>query len=170
MTITITCPHGFGETDRSRCVDRVACLLPHLVCVTCPVPVALIAIDGMDADAVAGRLTRLLSSAWTPPVVPRKCTRPFNGSMPRGKALALALRRTLGLGKAKQPAPAKVGLAKLLRDYRRLDRAPHLADVEHLRRALRQCGLPMTAAGNSFVVEACDHVRAFVRSYYKEAA
>lgn len=69
--ISITCPNGFGETDRARCLDRAACLLPPLACLLCNIPVALIAQGGTDPvnRKLAARLPGLISCPWKAPKV-----------------------------------------------------------------------------------------------------
>ena len=66
MPTSITCPYGLGETDRTRCVDRMP---GSERCLRCPVPVALIASSGVDNlnRHVAARLRYRLSCPWTPP-------------------------------------------------------------------------------------------------------
>ncbi len=69
--VSITCPNGFGETDRVRCLDRAACLLPPLACLLCHIPVVLIAQGGMDPmnRKIAARLPGLISCPWKAPKV-----------------------------------------------------------------------------------------------------
>lgn len=69
MNQSIICPAGLGETDRNQCLDRISCLLPYLVCLHCPVPVALIAGNSRDNfnRHIAARLRARISCPWTPP-------------------------------------------------------------------------------------------------------
>lgn len=60
---TITCPNGFGETDRHRCFDRAACPGSPRVCLLCPIPFVLVAEGGTDSvnRRLFARLKGLLS-------------------------------------------------------------------------------------------------------------
>uniref|UniRef100_I2Q2L9 Uncharacterized protein n=1 Tax=Desulfovibrio sp. U5L TaxID=596152 RepID=I2Q2L9_9BACT len=66
--LTITCPEGYGETDRAACVKRVT-NQPGSRCLFCRIPVALIAADGDDEwnRIAAARLSTLISSSWPRP-------------------------------------------------------------------------------------------------------
>ena len=66
MNQSIICPAGLGETDISRCLDR----MPETAqCLLCPIPVALIASGGTDNlnKHIAARLRHQISCPWTPP-------------------------------------------------------------------------------------------------------
>lgn len=69
--ISITCPNGFGETDRARCLDRAVCLIPPLACLLCNIPVVLIAQGGADPvnRKLAARLPGMISCPWKAPKV-----------------------------------------------------------------------------------------------------
>lgn len=173
----ITCPHGQGETDRARCVDRAMAAPEGTGCLLCPVPPVLIALGGEDEinQQLASRLSGLLSCPWTPPVL----TPPPLLSSPRlkpgpkptpGRIMALAIYKALSFG-SRRELP-KTGLSRLLTIYNKIPGVTPLPDSAALYRALRRFGLPVTrSASRSYSLEANAHVRAFVRSYkIQEAA
>lgn len=173
----ITCPHGQGETDRVRCIDRAAAAPEGTGCLLCPVPPVLIAYGGEDETnrRLAARLSELLSSPWTPPAVKRPPPIPSPKSKPvrvptPGRIMALAIHKALGLGTRRERPLSS--LSRLLTIYNTIPGVTPLSDAAALYRALRRFGLPVTrSATSSYSLEANAHVRAFVRSHkIQEAA
>lgn len=169
LGVSITCPQGLGETDRGRCVDRAACLLPPLVCMLCPIPPALIAQGGRNNinRHLAAKLTGLISSPWTPPanVIRRLRASKTLGTISRGLALARAVARYL----ERAPQADSIPLRKLLPIHNAVPNAIDAQDAKALATMLRRQGLPVEKRrGRPFLVVS-DHVRAFVRAH-KEAA
>ena len=170
MTITITCPAGLGETDKGRCLDRAAASPPRGVCLTCRLPIALIAWGGADPVnvALAAGLEGLIvtpqpgSARPLPVVTPAPAKR--HGNRPRHEALALALASAMRT-RRNGVVPERV----LERHYRAVPGAPAL--TQSILRVVRQAGLPVErTAPSRLVVPINAHVRAFVRAYTKEAA
>lgn len=186
MTISITCPHGCGETDRGRCLDRATPPLDRRVCRACLIPARLIAWGGLDPlnRRLAAGLVGLISSPWTPPAQkpaaaaqpkakpapkpakPAIRQPPRHGSIPRHRALAMALAAAL------QTCRGGVVPEKALeRRYRAVKHAPALKGPGDILRVVRRAGLPVQRlSANRLVVPVNDHVRAFIRCYIKEAA
>ncbi|MHC1791832.1 hypothetical protein [Solidesulfovibrio sp.] len=167
--ISITCPNGFGETDRSRCFDRARRLLPPMVCLLCPIPIILVAEGGRDNvnRQVFCRLDSLISSPWTPPPAVVRQIRASRA--PRTITRGLALSRAVARYLAKAAGADLISLQKLLPIYNAVPMAVDLADVGELARVIRRQGLPLQfRQGRPFLVVS-DHLRAFVRAH-KEAA
>jgi hypothetical protein len=173
---SITCPQGLGDTDRTRCIDRAACLLPPMACACCPIPMILIA-EGRDNfnRRIAGRLRKYISSPWKGPAIPRRRKpTPIREPKPTpGLFMAIAIRTALALDTAR-PQP-KASLSRLLTVYNQTPGVTPLANQAALYRALRRFGLPVRRASSSlyskaYNIEPNDHIRAFVRGYCKAAA
>lgn len=168
--VSITCPHGHGETDRSRCLDRAVCLLPPLTCLLCPIPMVLIAEGGRDNinRKVFRRLDSLISSPWTPPPAVLREIRisRLPGTIARGRSLAMAMGSYL----SRSPYAERIPLRGLLSIHNAIPRAIDVQTVEDLARVCRRQGLSVSwQHGRAFLVVS-DHVRAFVRAYVKAAA
>jgi hypothetical protein len=162
---TITCPQGFGETDRARCIDRAAVALDGTGCLLCPIPPVLIALGGEDElnQRLANRLQGLLSSAWTPPA--RKTPPSTFHKLSRGKGLSKAVAHYL----ASYPGATSIPLTKLLRIHNATQSAMDISSVDSLATAIRRQGLPLMWRGGRPFLTISEHTRAFLRSH-KEAA
>lgn len=167
--LSITCPAGLGETDRGRCIDRAACLLPPLVCMLCPIPPVLIAQGGRNNinRHLAARLPGLISSPWTPPaeVVRQLRVSHKPRTISRGLALARAVSRYL----EQTPQADSIPLGKLLPIHNAVPMAVDVTSLKDFASIVRRQALPLEwRRGRPFLVVS-DHVRAFVRAH-KEAA
>lgn len=166
--ISITCPSGFGKTDRNRCMDQVSCLLPSLTCLRCPIPVVLVAAEGDDIcnRALAARLPGLISSPWTPPKQFLRPVKNLKRLLPRHRALALALVAAI------TASPRGEITERIMESrYLAVKNAPPLRNRGDMMRIIRAAGLPVQRKSkNQLVIPVNDHVRAFVRAYLGEAA
>lgn len=158
----ITCPHGYGETDRIRCLDRVAVLLPPLVCLLCPIPIYLI------ADPDQGGINRALVARLAPSLSPSKSLRDrLPPVVPRAEGLAIAMAAAMQTEEGQE----RLSLSGLLRRINAIPGVPDLPDMDALRRLIRSQGLRLERGNNGrFCLPVNDRTRAFVRCYSKEAA
>ena len=186
MTISITCPNGHGETDRRRCLDRATPPRAMRQCSVCLIPARLIARGGVDPlnRRLAAGLVGLISSPWTPPAQkpaaaaqpkakpapkpakPAVRQPPRHGSIPRHRALAMALAAALQTCRG-----GVVPETALARRSNAIKPAPALKGDSDILRVVRQAGLPVQRlSANRLVVPVNDRVKAFIRCYIKEAA
>lgn len=168
--LSITCPNGFGDTDRDRCFDRACCLLPPLACLLCQIPMVLVAEGGRDNlnRQVAARLPGLISSPWTPPPAVMREVRASR--VPRTIGRGLALSQAVASYLEKNPEAEKILLTHLLRTYNNVPLAIDLPDVPALASICRRQCLPLLfRMGRTYLIVS-DHLRAFVRAHKVKVA